>query len=325
MERTGAAATPSRLRSRLTNTLDHWIKRRARTVPPLTIGYRQIFILPTGFGWMLGLLMFGMLMGSLNFNNNLGLLTTFIVAGLALNSMLMAYHNLRGIQVRRCSAAPVFAGESACLNVTFVNADERSRPALELVHGKQCKSFTLDASASGEIGIMIPTSHRGWLKPARLRLQTSHPIGLFEGWTWFWPEQPILVWPRPARHPPPLPQSAGREQGSRQHREPEGENFYSLRAWRSGDPLHRIAWKASQRHQLLLSREFRAEQAEHLTLDLNRTPGRDLEERISNLTAWLLMAEREGLRSTLRLGAVDIGPASGQAHAYRCLRALAEL
>jgi uncharacterized protein (DUF58 family) len=325
MEQTRPGPALTRLRTGLRQRLDHWVKRRARTLPPFTIGYRQIFILPTGFGWMLGLLMFGMLMGSLNFNNNLGLLTTFIVAGLAVNSMLMAYHNLRGIEVRRCSAAPVFAGELARLNITFINADERRRPALELVCGEQRESFTLEASRSGEIGIAIPTVHRGWLKPDRLRLQTSHPIGLFEGWTWFWPEHPILVWPRPAARPPPFPQSAGQNQGSRQNREPEGENFYSLRGWRSGDPLHRIAWKASQRHQVLLSREFRAEQAEHLTLDLNHTPGRDLEERISNLTAWVLIANRDGLQWTLRLGGVEIGPGNGQTHTHRCLRALAEL
>ncbi len=325
MDRIGPGPALNALQARLRLKLDRWVKRRARANPPLIIGYRQIFILPTGFGWMLGMLMFGMLMGGLNFNNNLGLLTTFIVAGLAVNSMLMAYHNLRGIEVRRCSAAPVFAGEPARLNVTFINADARRRPALELIYGKQLEAFNLEQTSSGETGIAIPTTHRGWLKPGRLRLQTSHPIGLFEAWTWFWPEHPILVWPRPAGHPPPLPQSTGQNPGSRQNRESEGENFYSLRGWRSGDPLHRIAWKASQRHQLLLSREFRAEQAEHLTFDLNHTPGRDLEERISNLTAWVLNAHRDGLQWTLRLGGVEIGPGGGQAHVYRCLRALAEL
>ncbi len=305
--------------------LDQWIQRRARGVPPIEVQYRQIFILPTRFGWMLGLLMFGMLMGSLNFNNNLGLLTTFVVAGLGLVSMLLAYNNLRGIRIHRTSAEPVFAGQPLTLNITFINDQNRVRPALEMLAGKFRVEFDLPGSSLEEVGIRIPTHHRGWLKPDRLRLQTCHPIGLFEGWTWFWPERPVLVWPRPASHPPPLPSGHDLESGRQQRNEPEGEEFFSLRDWRSSDPVHRVAWKASQRHQTLLSREFRAEQSDHLTFDLALTPGRDLEERISNLTAWVLQAEREHLHWTLKLNDASHGPASGKRHCHHCLRMLAEL
>ncbi len=305
--------------------LDQWIQRRARVLPPTTVGYRQIFILPTRFGWMLGLLMFGMLMGSLNFNNNLGLLTTFIVAGLALVSMLMAYRNLRGIRIHRTSAEPVFAGQSMTLNISFINHDDRRRPTLELLAGPGRVDFGLPPDSLQEVGIRIATHRRGWLRPGRLRLQTSYPMGLFEGWTWFWPERPVLVWPRPAKHPPPLPTGFDREHGRQQRNDPDGEEFFSLRKWRVSDPLHRIAWKSSQRHQTLLSREFRAEQSEHLVFDLARVPGRDIEERISNLTAWVLQAEREHLHWTLKLADVAHGPATGQAHCHRCLRLLAEI
>jgi uncharacterized protein (DUF58 family) len=307
------------------HTLDRWIQRRARVLPPTTINYRQIFILPTRFGWMLGLLMFGMLMGSLNFNNNLGLMTTFIVAGLALISILTAYRNLRDIRIHRTSAEPVFAGQPLTLNITFINDQEQVRPALEMLIENNKVDFELLPTSLEEIGIRIATHKRGWLRPDRLCLQTSHPMGLFVGWTWFWPERPVLVWPRPATHPPPMPTGLDPEQGRQQRHEPDGEEFFSLRNWRGSDPLHRIAWKASQRHQVLLSREFRAEQSEHLTFDLARTPGRDLEERISNLTAWILQAEREHMHWTLKLGEVSHGPGAGQAHCHRCLRLLAEL
>lgn len=323
----GSAATlrrqPIALAAR--QLLDRWIQRRARTVPPINVQYRQIFILPTRFGWMLGLLMFGMLMGSLNFNNNLGLLTTFIVAGLALVSMLMAYQNLRGIRIHRTSAEPVFAGQPMTLNATFINEHDRARPALELLAGKALVDFDLPAGSLEEVGVRISTSKRGWLQPGRLRLQTSHPIGLFQGWTWFWPERPVLVWPRPAAHPPPLPSGYDRQSGQQQRNEPEEEEFFSLRNWRSSDPVHRIAWKASQRHQTLLSRELRAEQSDHLVFDLSHTPGRDLEERISNLAAWVLQAEREHLNWTLKLGETTHGPDNGKAHCHHCLRLLAEL
>ncbi len=300
------------------------MKRRAPANPPLTIQYRQVFILPTRFGWTLALLMFAMLMGSLNFNNNLGLLTTFIVAGLALNSMLMAYHNLRGLRLLHCTAKPVHAGDTARLVVTLSDQDGRSRPALEIRSHDGLSGFDLDGINLETVEIPLRTHQRGWLSPGRLRIQTSHPIGLFEAWAWFWPAQRVLVWPRPAENPPPLPRGAGDDGGRQISRQTDSDNFHSLRNWRPEDPVHRIAWKASQRHQALLAREFRAEVSEQVVLDLARTPASGLEQRISVLTAWVMQAHREGIDWTLNLGKQSIGPAHGERHLNACLRALAE-
>lgn len=273
---------------------------------------------------MLGLLMFAMLMGSLNFNNNLGLLTTFIVAGLGSNSMLLAYRNLQGLRILKTGASPVFAGQPIQFLITIASNAGRERPGLELRHGSTAQVFSLPAQAITEIALPVPTRHRGWLTLERLALQTGHPIGLFEAWSWFWPERPILVWPRPAERPPPLPEGDADRQGSEQRRNPDGDEFYSLRAWREGDPLHRVAWKASQRHNTLLARDLRQPRSRDLVLDLARAPGRDLEERIRVLTAWLLQARRQDRSWTLRLGGKAIGPDRTEAHLHACLKALAE-
>ena len=304
--------------------LDRWIARRGPTRPPMTLRYRQIFILPTRFGWLLGLLMFAMLMGSLNFNNNLGLLTTFIVAGLASNSMLLAFRNLQQLKILRTGAAPVFAGQTAQLMISLDNPALRERPGLELKLDDSLRIFSLGPQERAEIAIPVATHHRGWLQPGRIRVQTSQPIGLFEAWSWFWTERPILVWPRPAERPPPLPDQASDQTGEHHRQRSDGDEFFSLRGWREGDPLHRVAWKASQRHDSLLVRDLRQPQARELHLDLARTPGRDLETRIAVLTAWVLQAHRLERPWTLNLGGVKIGPDRGEPHLHACLRALAE-
>ena len=313
------------VQQKLRSWLDVWLARRGPTRPPLILKYRQVFILPTRFGWLLGLLMFAMLMGSLNFNNNLGLLTTFIVAGLASNSMLLAYRNLEGLKILRTGAAPVFAGQPARLLISLASEALRERPGLELQSGRTLRIFSLAARQVTEIALPVPTRHRGWLHPDRIRLQTSHPLGLFEAWSWFWPERPILVWPRPAEQPPPLPENQSDREGRQNHRHLEGDEFFSLRAWREGDPMHRVAWKASQRHDTLLARELRQPQSQQLLLDLARTPGRDLEHRIGILTAWVLKAEHEQRPWVLRLGSAQLGPGRGTDHLHACLRALAEM
>ena len=302
--------------------LNNWIRRRARAEPPLTLGYRQIFILPTAFGWLLGVLMFAMLMGSLNFNNNLGLLTTFIVAGIALMSMLVAYRNLEGIEISGTSAPPVFAGDPLEINVRLAESSGHHRLGVTIAGPSGSTTGQLAAGRAESIQLAIPTVRRGRLQPGRLRIQTRHPLGLFEVWSWFWPEREFLVWPRPAAHPPPLP--IGQAHTGSPRPGDESDEFHGLRDWREGDPLHRSAWKASQRHQTLLARQFTQFDNEDLQLKLDAAPGRDLEERLSVLAAWVIEADQRGLLYTLDLGAVRIGPDQGESHRVRCLDALAE-
>lgn len=325
MGHTGNMAVTENLRRAWRRRLRHWIERRGPTNPPLSLGYRQIFILPTRFGTMLGMLMTAMLVGSLNFNNNLGLLTTFIVAGLGVNSTLLAYRNLHGLRILQTHAKPVFAGDRARFQVTAANDGFRPRSSLSIVHEDGRQPFALEPVSTRLVTVEIKTRRRGWHHPGRFGIDTTHPMGLFRAWSWFWPERAILVWPRPAAHPPPLPEGRSHESGGRLRNEPEGEEFHSLRRWREGDPLHRIAWKASQRHQTLLSREFRHEQSRHLNLDMATVPGRDREERISVLTAWVLEAEAQNRSWSLILDGHRLGPDQGRAHRNACLQALAEL
>jgi uncharacterized protein (DUF58 family) len=317
-------ADPGRSRGALAALLDRWLKRRTRLDLPITLGYRQIFILPTRFGWMLGLLMGAMLVGSLNFNNNLGLLTTFIVAAVAVNSMLLAYRNLHGLSIRRGNAAPVHAGRPLCYRLSLTQDDNRPRPGLVVRTGPRLARLDLPAASASEARLNLPTHHRGWQAVGRLRVETTHPLGLFRAWSWIEPSAPCLVWPQPAERAPPLPEHGTPRQGSQARQRDEGEEFHSLRQWREGDPLHRIAWKATQRHQTLLSREFREERSREIFLDLQRTPGRDLEERIRIVTAWILRAHAEGRSWSLKLGTKTLGPAGDPSHLRECLRALAE-
>jgi uncharacterized protein (DUF58 family) len=305
--------------------MDRWIRRRARATPPLKLIYRQIFILPTRFGWMLGLLMFGMLLGALNFNNNLGLLTTFLVVSMAHSSLLIAYRNLRDLEVTAIAASPVHAGETAELRVSFRNHDPVERPSLTVSCLEAIDEIDLPPEDGGTASIALPTRRRGWMDIPRVEISTVHPTGLFRAWSYVWADRRVLVWPRPADEAPPFPAGGARTDGQRFSRTPEGDSFFSLRKWRPGDPLHRVAWKSSQRHGALLSREFRNEESDQIDLDLEDTPGHDMEARISILATWVLEAARGNNSWTLRAGGQVLGPDRGEAFAHRCLDHLAQL
>lgn len=301
-----------------------WLRRRGPVHPPLTLGYRQIFILPTGFGWLVGLLLFAMLLGSLNFNNNLGLFTTFLVAGIALLSMHIAHRNLDGVRVAGCVAGQAFAGDPLLVRITLQDTKDRSRRGLvvESTGLPAAAGVDLPAASSTETTLTIPTRQRGWMEIPRIRLRTRHPVGWFEAWSWFWPNHKVLVWPRPADQAPPLVLAGN--SNSRDRPGDESDEFQGLRDWREGDPLHRIAWKASQRHQHLLARQFSRPDRDRIILRLADAPGRSLEERISILVRWVMEADRCDFEYGMELGTVTIAPGAGETHRIHCLNALGE-
>lgn len=303
---------------------DAWIRRRGPIHPPLTLGYRQIYILPTRFGWLVGLLLFAMLLGSLNFNNNLGLFTTFLVSGIGLLSMHIAHRNLDGVRIAAVTPEQTFAGDPLSLGITLQDTRGRARKGLvvESENSETSRGKNLPPLASAELDLALPTERRGWCTLPRIRLRTRHPVGWFEAWSWCWPEKRVLVWPRPAEQAPPLP-GGGRSDNHNRGGD-ESDEFHGLRDWREGDPVHRIAWKASQRHQHLLARQFSRPERRRIVLTLGSAPGRSLEERLSIMARWVLEAERQDVEYGLELGTETLQPGRGEVHRARCLNALAE-
>ncbi|MGB0514822.1 MAG: DUF58 domain-containing protein, partial [Wenzhouxiangellaceae bacterium] len=229
-----------------------------------------------------------------------------------------------------CEARPVFAGEPLILRVLLGDRAGRGREGLVVettlpdATGDSARSEGVAMPADGQavLNLPIPTRHRGWIHIDRVRLRTRWPLGWFEAWGWFWPEHRFLVWPRPSDQAPPLVQRANHDASERAG--DDSDEFHGLRGWREGDPLHRIAWKASQRHDQLLARQFTRPERDRLTLRLTDAPGASLEDRISVVTRWVLEANRKQFEYALDLGNQQIEAGTGSDHRTRCLNALAE-
>ena len=103
-----------RLLGRLERWAAEWARRRqGQDGTSVALARRRIYILPTRFGATFGLVVFAMLLGSLNYGASLGFALTFLLAGVALVAMHHCHNNLLGIEVRVLAAPPVFAGERA--------------------------------------------------------------------------------------------------------------------------------------------------------------------------------------------------------------------
>jgi uncharacterized protein (DUF58 family) len=71
-----------------------------------------------------------------------------------------------------------------------------------------------------------------------------------------------------------------------------------------------------------MTKEFAAETKGAVSLDFFELRSADMEEKLSQLTLWVIEAERARQPYRLRLPGLEISPALGQMHFHRCLRAL---
>ncbi|NUO78214.1 MAG: DUF58 domain-containing protein [Lysobacter sp.] len=286
----------------------------------------RVYVLPTGFGLFFATALMSMLLGALNYNNNPALLLALLLSGAGLASLIAAQMQLTGLSVVAIDAEPVAAGQPLRVRVHAKAPPERARRGLRVDDdGDSDAVAPLDLDGgSGEAELSFATRQRGWFELPRLRVWTTRPLGLARAWSYVWPDAPLLVYPAPEPHGPPLPAGSGDQVQSRLH--PSGDDVHHLRGYRAGDARRAIAWKPSARRDALLVREYEQPLGADVVLDWRAMPALGYEARIARLARWIDEAERDGRRYRLMLpGQPELGPSSGSAHRHACLRALALL
>jgi uncharacterized protein (DUF58 family) len=313
-----------------------WFHNRSPATDTLVLTQRNVYILPTRAGWMLGFTLALLLVASINYQLNLGYLLTFLLAGCAVVGMHVCHGNLRGVTLHLQPPAPVHASQAVALLVRFSSERKRARYGLGLgvvPDGREPLHLAwsdVPAQGSSVLQLAWPAPRRGLLSLPALTAQTLFPLGTFRVWSVWRPAAQVLVYPAPEANAPPLPPGeplGGAAGGARA--QSTGE-FDGVRAYRRGDPMKAVVWKkaaqafASGRDNLV-SREAQTAQRQQLWLDHASCGAQGLEARLSRLTAWVLLAERLGLDYGLRLPGQVIPPDQGASHRNRCLEAMAKL
>lgn len=290
--------------------------------PPVTLGQRRIFVLPTRQGYTFALMLLLLLLASINYSLSLGFLLTFLLGSMAGVGMLHTWRNLAHLRLRPGRCEPVFAGETAAFAVT-IESPSLTRFAIGLTRrGGEPVHADVRVEEPATLAIVVPTKRRGRIRCGRLEVFTRYPIGLFHAWSYLEFDLAVTVYPRPdptAGSPP----GAGKEAGEEGIPVAGEEEFNMLRAYRAGDPPRQIAWKALAREQELLTKEFSAMASSELWIDWSEACAPDVEARLSILAQWVLKADEYGQAYGLRLPGTRIPADRGEAHRARCLEALA--
>jgi uncharacterized protein (DUF58 family) len=302
-----------------------WARRRQGDDQlPVTLHTRRIYILPTRAGLSFAALLLVMLLAGLNYSNSIALLFTFLLAGFALIAMHLCHRNLAGTVVRGVATLDAFAGEHGRLLVTLENPADSPRIGLEAEiddgDGAAAVSLPAGGSARADVAVLLP--RRGRVPIARIRLSTSFPFGLFRSWTWLHLPMSLVAWPVPRGHHASPPETASGGSALSVHRAGD-EEWAGLRVFRDGDSPRQIAWPAYARGRGLLVKTYQSPAAHQRYFDLATVPGADLEQRLEQLSAWIVAAHARGERYGLRLAEQQVAPNGGNEHRARCLDGLA--
>jgi uncharacterized protein (DUF58 family) len=306
-----------------------WLFRPQIAHGAITLTQRRIFIIPTRQGLAFMAVLALMLLGDINYNLSLGYALTFLLAMMAVLSMLYAFRNLAHLEIRAGRVSPVFSGETAQFRLHFHNHSALSRYQLGLVQTGTSfwstaeASLTVDVPSKNECIIEFPlaATQRGWLPLGRLKLCTEFPLGLFHAWSYLHFDTRCLVYPQPLGDVPLPPGDA--PDGTGRRNVAGDDDFSGLRRYVAGDALPRVAWKAYASGRGLQVKQFSTPAGEELWLDFFALYGGTLEEKLSYLTRWVLDAEAQGLRYGLRLPDSELPPGQGDVQRDACLRRIA--
>lgn len=311
------------LHSRLLARITRWTRRRyGIDSDPTQISPRRVYILPTRLGAMYALTTFAMVLGGMNYGNNLALALAFTLGSLGLVAMHHCHRNLAALRIASASNAPVFSGQRARFNIAVENPSAVARHDISAGHGaSHAEPARIEPTSRALLRIDIAAPRRGWLVLEHFTVSTRYPFGLFRAWTVLHMGNKCLVYPRPS--PPGDPPPANSDAGSGQQVQKGDDDFAGFRSFQVSDSPRRIAWKAYAREQGLLVKQYAGTGVTSHVFDWDSLPGLDAESRLARLCRWILDAHAAGVAYGLRLPGFSAAPAIGVTHREHCLSALA--
>ena len=277
------------------------------------VSVRKLIALPTSSGWMFATLTVLLLIGAINFQNNLGFLLAFGLITVGFLSLLRSGFNLSDIKLQLDHIEPLEAeskGQTITLHIQAEGIREglMIRPRWPAAETQWIKRLNTDQ----RLDILIPSFPRGTHALPDIEFGSVYPFGwvMLRGkWN---TQQKLTVYPRPLE---PKSKLSSRAKGI--------QTELAVREYRAGDKPSQIAWKKSKSVNHLVTRiQDRKSHQEHVS----DTQYHDLpKETVLSHMAWEVLDHFANDRSwSFELGGVIIERDSSKAHRDRCLKALAD-
>ncbi len=294
-------------------------------------------IYPTRFGLSyLAFIMLVFLLGT-NYQNNIILLFSYLLASLFISVMLHSFYNFSQLRFHSLEKQLGYAGDTLYfpiniiaekahfdINIHFTDRTLNS----SLVRIEQCQK--------GNQTYKLPytSTKRGEQHLGRVTVFSEYSLGLFKSKTVLDFGHYAIIYPKPKSL------VAGQYQFASQEDEPSldshqitnvvgTDDFSELKSFVRGESKARTAWKQLAKGQGHYSKHYQASQGQLQWLKLSEMPGSDIEMKLAYLS--FLVGELSATNQTFGLelskgstnNMMNIPANSGIAHQEACLIALA--
>ena len=300
----------------------HWLQHRIPRARQVTLNQRRIFILPTGYGLLFLAVAMALFVGGINYENNMLLALSFMLASIFMVAILHTYANLAGVTLVAGGARSGFVGAEGALEVRVL-AGRKGHQALWLsIAAGQRQLASVPAGQEQTLWLDLPLLRRGHNRPGRILIISRYPLGLFRCWSLVDLDHACLAWPRPLPGGE-CPTRGGEAQSGQRARNQGNTDFSGLRAYASGDSLKRVDWKSYARNDTLNTKLFHDPAEGRLWLDFQLLTGHDAETRYSKLCYWVLEMDHHDQHYGLLLPDAELAPGSGPQQREGALNMLA--
>jgi len=303
---------------------NRWLKRR---IPPASVHKltnRNIFIMPTRFGFVYLIFVLLLFLLATNYQNNVIMLLSYLMASLFITTMMRSFYNVSGITLSAEKNAAGYAKQSITfpIQVSFPN----KRFDLNFCFDNQ-QVLHLSQGEQGDQTVYVCClyENRGIYRPGRLKMSSEYSLGLFKTWTRIDFDQQCSVYPEaiPLSNRKSNFTGTVNEHSLSNNSKPGIDDFYELKPYIPGEPLSRIAWKQFARGQDRLTKHYHQQQGTTCWLTLMDMPDHGVEKQLQYLCFLINEYNHAGQTFGLDLGHEKIAPSQGENHFKQCLMALA--
>lgn len=291
----------------------------------ITIDRRRLYILPTRHGITFVIILLLILFGSINYENSLGLMLTFLLGSLGFLGMIHTHQNLNKLNIKIGHVEPVFSGQNILFPIYISRTEASVHPNLKLLSETgQISTTHLIDETNTQCKLAITTSRRGYISPGRIKIFTEYPLGLFHAWSWLKFDSRCLVYPAPDSQHHPLHFIEENLTGNTNKNSLGTDDFSGIREYSIGDLPNHMAWKAIAKTQVLQTKLYSSESSQKAWVNWELTNGiNNIEHRLSILCRMVLDANEKNILYGMSLPGITIDPSFGEQHKHRCLKYLA--
>lgn len=234
-------------------------------------------------------------------NYNIVYLVMFFLVGIAGASSVFGVINLYHIRVKLLSHERFFATKTSQYKLLLINDSDNSSFDINILSGNQTQHIkVIEAHESVTVPLDISFAKRGEVGFEDIKLFSLFPLPHELKYKYIQIDKKVVVYAKPAG------MSLLKKYNKNISVNGEIDEFEGIEKFNQGDSVSAIHWASLAKNNSLMSKKFTYEdESKKLKFDFKALQG-ETEERLSQLTLWVLESEKYNFDFTMKLGEKSI-------------------